>query len=238
MSAMVMIGCDPETFITRKDGKFISAAGLFPGTKKEPHPLECGAVQVDGVALEYNINPAKDEDEFARFNSIVLSQLNELVHKILDKDHFLNFTPVARFDADEWEKTPAESKILGCDPDYNFEGEVNVNPTDLLEGSSLRTAAGHVHIGWTRVSDPKDARHFADCRYIARKFFEAKPEFYVPTSKVEIERLKYYGGHASWRPKTYGVELRSPSNIWVASEDSRRKMYNVTRTLFKKFTGM
>lgn len=234
----VMIGCDPEGFIVRKDGKFISAAGLFPGTKKAPYPLDGGAVQVDGVALEYNINAASSEDEFEKYNSIVLSQLTELVHKVLDKDHSLKFTPVARFDKEDWEKINPEAKILGCDPDYNFEGEVNVNPTDLLEHSTLRTAAGHIHIGWTKVSDPKDARHFADCRYIARKFFEAKPELYVPTSQEEKERLKYYGGRASWRPKTYGVELRSPSNMWVAHEETRRKMYNVTRTMFKKFTGM
>ena len=53
----ILVGCDPEVFVA-KGGKFISAHGMIPGTKKAPHKVERGAVQVDGMALEFNIDPA------------------------------------------------------------------------------------------------------------------------------------------------------------------------------------
>ncbi len=57
-------GCDPEVFLMVGD-KYVSAHGLFPGTKAEPFKVEKGAVQVDGLALEFNIDPAKTPEEFA-----------------------------------------------------------------------------------------------------------------------------------------------------------------------------
>lgn len=51
------IGADPEVFVGR-EGQFFSAHGLVPGNKRRPHKVDRGAVQVDGMALEFNIDPA------------------------------------------------------------------------------------------------------------------------------------------------------------------------------------
>ena len=46
------IGTDPEFFIKSKDGKFLNAEKMFPGTKDEPFPMKCGAgLQTDNVAV-------------------------------------------------------------------------------------------------------------------------------------------------------------------------------------------
>lgn len=52
-----LVGADPELFVS-KAGVILSAFGLVGGTKKVPQKVERGAVQVDGMALEFNIDPA------------------------------------------------------------------------------------------------------------------------------------------------------------------------------------
>lgn len=239
----VMVGCDPEGFIVRKDGKFQSAAGFFPGTKKEPHKLEGGAVQVDGVALEFNIDAVEDEEGFLKNMSTVMTQLDALVKDRLDADHSLSWTPIARFTEEDWAKIDKEAKVLGCDPDYNaMTGEVNVNPTELLGTLPLRTASGHIHLGWTGDKDPQDEGHKTDCKYIAQGFYNRFTPPYYPNSvnksyKDEMERLKYYGHSGSYRVKPYGVELRSPSNVWVGTPQGQLHAYRTTRQIFKALTG-
>jgi hypothetical protein len=57
------IGADPEFFLRDKaTGKFVSAHGLIPGTKRQPMKVDKGAVQVDGMALEFNIDPVTNLD--------------------------------------------------------------------------------------------------------------------------------------------------------------------------------
>jgi hypothetical protein len=68
---MFMIGCDPEIFV-KKGGKLIAATGLVPGDKKKPFRVMGGAVQVDGLALEFNTDPVASND-FNRFNTQIVS---------------------------------------------------------------------------------------------------------------------------------------------------------------------
>ena len=50
----ILVGCDPEIFV-KQAGVFKSAHGLVVGDKKDPQKVNKGAVQVDGMALEFNI---------------------------------------------------------------------------------------------------------------------------------------------------------------------------------------
>lgn len=231
----VYIGSDPELFLTL-GGKFISAAGLFPGTKNEPFKIDKGAVQVDGNALEFNIHPASTEDEFNSNIETVLKQLDEMV-KLVDKDIKMEFVPVAEFNKEDWERLPEYAKELGCSPDYNIKGEVNPNPSDKIYNTPVRTAAGHIHLGWGQNLDiATGTSHFDDCVYVAKKFHVSG--LFQPETKEEYARLEYYGMNGSFRPKSYGVELRSPSNRWVPHEITRRKMFNDVRSNVKLFMGI
>lgn len=231
----VMLGSDPELFLTI-GGKFISAAGLFPGTKSEPFKIEKGAVQVDGNALEFNIHAAESEDEFNLNIETVLKQLDEMV-KLVDKDIKMEFVPVAEFAMDDWNRIPESAKELGCSPDFNIHGDENPNPSEKIYNIPIRTAAGHIHIGWGNHLDiaPKSS-HFEDCVYVAKKFHTTG--LFKPETKEEYKRLEYYGMNGSFRPKPYGIELRSPSNRWVPHEVTRRQMYRDIRTNVKHFMGI
>lgn len=223
----IKVGTDPETFLSRGD-KFISASGLFPGTKAEPFKVKKGAVQVDGLALEFNIDPAETAEEFDDNIETVLSEMNEMVVNI-DKKIKINFIPFAQFDARYFKDLPDQDKILGCDPDYNYTGKVNPSP-DIMN-RPFRTAAGHVHIGWTKDEDVRSPVHFADCLAVTNHFMKTA-NFREFSSKTydEVNRLHYYGHSGAFRPKPYGVELRGFSNLWVKKSETRRKMFNYIKT--------
>lgn len=222
---MIKYGCDPEVFLKDKiTGDFVSAFGHFPGTKSNPFKVDKGAVQVDGMALEFNIDPAETEKEFVKNISDVLAQMNEMVR---DKtpDYEIVFEPFANFDRTYFIIQPFEPKVLGCDPDFDEYGTEKI-PPDGLQDQPFRTAAGHVHIGWTEGQDPFSFEHFESCKKIASAF--KKVEGYAPMTTAENARTRYYGMPGSFRPKPYGIELRSPSNLWVKTPEGRSKMFQNT----------
>lgn len=215
---MYMFGCDPEFFLaSRKTGAFVAAAGMFPGTKDEPFKLEDGAVQVDGLALEFNIDATDSPDVFQKRVNRVLEQVYDMMSDV-DKDLEAKFIPFAEFRKEYFDGLPDDCKILGCDPDFDSTGSTRAGPRDLMN-RPFRTAAGHLHIGWDSGLNPQDPAHFEDCLYVAKAFGSCPDQDYSEENGI---RKNYYGGHCAFRPKTYGVELRSYSNRWVTAPNGPR----------------
>jgi hypothetical protein len=231
---LVILGTDPEAFV-RIGRDYISAHNIFPGTKKDPYKIDKGAVQVDGTAVEFNIDPASNEDQFVNNIQTVKVQLSEMLHKF-NPEAIIDFVPIVKYRDDIWESIPNDCKILGCDPDWNYSGEVNQNPIEVLGNTSIRTAAGHIHIGFRNPDQYiSENKKFKDALYVARKFHQSG--IFEPKTSGEQERLKYYGHNGSFRPKSYGVELRSPSNLWLREEGSIRSMYRGVRETYKAAVG-
>lgn len=212
----ILIGCDPEVFVSQK-GKFKSAHGLIKGDKKNPHPVRNGAVQVDGMALEFNITPAATEDEFVIKVTDVLEQMKAMVPK-----YDVVVTPVAHFDAAYMKKQPAAALELGCDPDYDaWTGRPNVKPN---ADRPMRTASGHIHIGWTQDQKVDDPSHVADAYLVAKQM-----DFYLGLGSLfyddDQERREMYGRAGCCRVKPYGVEYRTLSNAWLLTEERMRWVY-------------
>lgn len=221
-------GTDPEFFLKDGEGKFISAWGLFQGTKQEPFPLERGALQVDGNALEFNIDPAETEDEFAKNIEVVLAQIDEIMKEV-SPELTKAFVPVAKFDNAYWDSIDPHAKILGCSPDFTVTGKKQYGP-DIME-TPVRTAAGHMQVGWRKPAPP-NRKHFKNCLRVAQVFHESK--VFAPETKEEFERLKYYGNDGAFRHTPFGVEIRSPSNLWVATEEGRRDIFRKTSGVMQK----
>ena len=132
------IGADPEFFVKRF-GKLVSAYGLIPGSKENPHRVPKGAVQVDGMALEFNINPAETYSQFEDNMSTVLDSITKMV-----PGYEIFVEPVADFGLAYIDAQPKEAKDLGCSPDFNAYTKM-ANPRPDVN-TPFRTASGHVHI--------------------------------------------------------------------------------------------
>lgn len=223
---MYTFGADPELFVfdTRKN-KFISAHGLIPGTKSTPYPVEHGAVQLDGVAAEFNIDPVTNFKDFKRNIDAVRRQLTEMV-QAHSKDYVLVAKPTAKFDQGYFDDViPADCKILGCDPDYSADTGM-ANPRPDPGNRPFRTGGGHVHIGWTNGVEPLDPAHFKDCRIVAYNLFHSGMcKDYLWDS--DNERRQLYGSRYSFRPKPFGMEYRYLSNAWVDNPEAMEFVFNV-----------
>lgn len=215
----ILVGCDPEVFV-KQNGVFKSAFGLIKGDKEHPQKVNRGAVQVDGMALEFNIDPAHSEDEFCLNVQDVFNTM-----KLMVPDYEVVAVPVAHFDADYISSQPAKALELGCDPDYNaWSGGVNIKPD---ANRPMRTASGHVHIGWTNGVDIHDANHIAQCNAALRQM-----DFYLGLPSLaydaDQERREMYGKAGCGRYKPYGTEYRTLSNAWLKSENLMRWVYRNT----------
>lgn len=199
-------GADPEFFI-QKNGLPVSAHGLIPGDKKNPHKVGWGAVQVDGMALEFNIDPAKGEAGFVRNLNAVMDTILKMV-----PDYEMYDQPVADFGFKYIQDQPEEAKELGCEPDFNAY-TMDINPRPNAD-APFRTASGHIHIGWTKGVDPHDHGHFEACATLAKML-----DVYLGIPSLlwdsDDRRRELYGKAGSFRPKSYGMEYRTLSNRWL-----------------------
>lgn len=224
----LLVGADPELFL-KLGNKFVGAEGVIPGTKYKPYKVPKGAVQVDGMAVEFNIDPASSEDMFVDHIQSVMGTLDEMVgeHKLLCR-------PSIKFSKGVWTEADDNSKILGCEPDFNaYTGEANPKP----EGPDrFRTAAGHIHIGWTEGEDTNDPHHILECETIVKEldFRLGYPSLLMDADK---ERRTLYGAAGAYRPKSYGLEYRVLSNFWLLEEKYQRWVYKVVKETLRDLAG-
>lgn len=226
MKNTILVGADPELFMRHPDtGDFISADDLdggprIPGTKWEPHKVPFGAVQIDGTALEFNIDPAKTVDEFVHNINAVRATICAMV-----PGYNVVAEPVAHFKPDYFNNhVPSHAQELGCNPDYNG-WTFDTNPRPDPAGEPFRTASGHVHIGWGEDFDVEDRDHFLLCCKFARQL-----DYYLGMHSLMWDkdgtRRSLYGKAGAFRPKSYGLEYRVLSNRWLDDQGLIRWVYN------------
>jgi len=204
----ITVGADPEMF-AMKGGQYFSAFGMVPGDKENPHKVNYGAVQVDGMALEFNIDPADSADSFLFNIKSVMAQL-----RAMTPGYEVVADPVARFSPEYMAQQPLAALLLGCDPDYNaWNSQENIKPDSTLP---IRTGAGHIHLGWADgVAITED--HINICERIVKQmdFYLGLPSLLYDAA---VERRSMYGKAGAYRPKSYGLEYRVLSNRWLADD--------------------
>lgn len=216
----IKLGCDPELFVTDLQGRPRSAYGLVPGTKESPHKVRKGAIQVDGMALEFNIDPVETEKDWVNNISTVMRELRAATP---DKYKFL-VKPSVRFNGNHLRVQPDEAKELGCMPDFNaYTLQENPRPNG---NTTLRTASGHIHIGF-RDDGPIDEEHTMRCATLAKHL-----DLFLGMRSLEWDKDKtrrtLYGNPGAIRIKPYGLEYRVLSNAWLEKEKLVRFVYNQT----------
>jgi hypothetical protein len=234
------IGTDPEVFLLSKNtGKFVSASvyANTKGTKEFPERLSGGgAVQIDGMALEFNTDPVDTKEDFVNAVSDVMNKLKSMHHGFK-----LRAVPTCYFEDDVWSSTPVESLELGCNPDFDAwdGGCVNPPPEDTME---FRTGAGHIHVGWLdgdkRFSSEDmacfDVEHMSTCVERVKQLDCSLGQFCAAEDE-DTDRYQLYGAPGAFRPKVYGLEYRSPSNWWLNSREYMGKVFDLTMKAMKDF---
>ncbi len=217
-------GCDPELFIyNTSTGEYISPDGIIPGTKSEPYKVGGGAIQQDGMAAEFNIDPVDNYKDFNNNINRVLRKLNSF----LPDNCLLTDVPSVTFSPPVWEGASEKAKELGCSPDFNaWTGEVNPPPNpEATPNPMMRTASGHLHYGWTDDANMSDPEHIKNCRDLIKQM-----DWWLGTWSLNLDtdktRRLLYGKAGAMRFKPYGVEYRVLSNFWVLKPGIRLRVWN------------
>ena len=213
----ISLGADPELFVT-KGNKIVSAIGLIGGTKDSPVPVMRGGLQEDNVLAEINIDPCNDLENWLINLDLVTKQLKERLgigYSVIAKPSH-DFTP---------EELCKNIKALafGCDPDYNaYTGEENPRPS---AETTLRTAGGHVHVGYPGAS-------FKTAAQVCKALDVVLG---IPSVILDPDnrRRSMYGKAGAFRLKSYGVEYRSLSNFWMNSRELKTWVFNSSKDLMK-----
>lgn len=210
----VTVGCDPELFLMRPDGKFISSIGLIGGSKLVPRPVKGGgAVQEDNVAVEFNIAPADKVETFVSRISHVLEYLTAYAG---EKGLLLSVTAAKSFDEDQL-KDP-KALAFGCETDFNAWTK-QPNDPPKAEDKKLRTTGGHVHIGGVEELDKIQLVRWCDVIMGCSSVLEDDIE-------GSLKRRELYGKAGCFRPKPYGVEYRTLSPYWIQDKLLMGNIFN------------
>lgn len=223
MIANVLRGADPELFLRDKNNFPVTSIGLIGGSKQKPRQLGGGfALQEDNVAVEFNIPPANNKEQFISSLSFVLSHLEQELGK---KDLFLDISPVAMFTTEQLNHPQAQE--LGCEPDFNaWTQEVNPRP---IAPPALRSAGGHLHIGY---DDPDIVTNL--------RIVKVHDLFCGVASLIhdgDTRRRELYGKAGAFRHKDYGVEYRSMSNYWIKSPELMGWIYTQSEKAISFLNG-
>ena len=129
------IGADPEFFLMQ-NLKHKAAIGLIGGSKEFPRPLkkEGFAILEDNVAVEFNIAPCHNHQEFIDAIQYVMGGLKGM----LDSYDFSHESAVL-FDADQL--VHPQALEFGCEPDFNAWTK-GMNPRPKAADQSLRHQRG------------------------------------------------------------------------------------------------
>ena len=219
----ITFGADPEVFL-HNGTKFISSVGKVGGSKEHPLRILGGfCLQEDNVSVEFNIPPVKTADEFVMANHIMLEEIN---HRM--KQYNCETKIVSSAEFDDTELSSPEAQVFGCDPDFNA-WELEPNPRPHCDNKNLRSAGGHIHIGIQLP--PKD-------KILLVRTLDMLVGAPLAVLDCTSQRRELYGRAGACRLKAYGVEYRTPSNIWLTSKELTKNTIQTVQYVTHHFKDM
>lgn len=202
-----LVGADPEFFCKHEKYGIVSIVDKIGGKKDNPLKLgdrEGFFVQEDNIACEFNIPPTKLISE--KDNEYPIEEfVNNIEYAIscIYNDHLKKYDLEPIFKSSEIiqdnQLTTEQSKMFGCDPDYNaWTNKQNEKPKS--KDVKLRSTALHFHLSY---DDPDEK---TNCELA--KIFDNTAGLFSLLYDEDNQRRALYGKAGSIRHKKYGVEFR------------------------------
>lgn len=225
------VGSDCELFLQDVEtNEIVSAEGFVKGTKEHPFVFDPDnkyfATSLDNVAAEVSIPPATSAEGFYLYLQKSINFVNETIPKNLKCVAF----PAVNLDK-KYLNTP-NALLFGCEADLNAY-EQDVNPKPEASDKTLRSAGGHLHVGYVGAANcfplnecDKDIIESDRERQTIVKALD----LFIGVPSVILEpdnkRKELYGKAGAYRPKEYGLEYRTVSNFYLVSERLTKLMYS------------
>jgi hypothetical protein len=210
----ITIGADPEVMVKTLEGTMTSAIGKVGGSKARPIPVRKGALQEDNVMAEFNIHPASTTSEFVENINTVYAELEAV---LIPQGLEPSITSSHEFQMEFLRSQGPKAMEFGCGTEWDgWTENILQKPNGGLSG--LRTAGGHVHVGY---DDPWDDGNYALARML--DIVLGVPSVLLDS---DTRRRSLYGSSGSMRHKPYGMEYRPLSNFWLKSDSLKAWVFD------------
>lgn len=167
----------------------------------------------DNVMLEIGFDPVPLENAIHHPEVLIDDRISTIKNYILGRYNHLTveFSEMSHGYYSKDFQSSRHFNTFGCEPDFSaYEvGKKDVDPDKI---GLMRMAGGHIHLGdgGVELLEKKEKKRLVRCLdyYLYPLFssYDASP------------RLAYYGAPGRFRPKSYGIEYRTPSNWWTYNE--------------------
>lgn len=205
------VGGDPELLLEDSQGQIVSSIPVLKRDKNNPIILDKGLaakLYADNSLAEMAFKPSKNKKDFVdTYRSVFRA-----AQKYLGKDYRFRVQSAHFFEQNQLEAAHGiDPQQVGCNPEYDFYKREIKNLGEFE--STMRSGSSHIHVGHALFED------------IANKENALKViEIYLGCSSViwdndptSLERRKKYGTSGSFRPTSYGFEMRFMSNYMLNS---------------------
>jgi hypothetical protein len=234
MAITLTIGTDPEIML-EKDGKIVSAIPVFKGDKYDKTDLGDGySVYYDNVLAETNVPPATDKQEFVDNCRNTLQR----IARHIGSDYSLIARASYYFSIQECSHPAA--MLAGCHPEFCAYEIKKCYPPQFVD--TFRSAGGHIHVGredYNDIDELECSKHefligkASRVRTIrAMDMYVGLPLLLIDNSEASKLRKRLYGMAGRFRPTSYGVEYRTPSNYWLSKPELAELVYDLTKFVF------
>lgn len=215
MHVNTVLGADPEVFFINAENQYIPSLGLIGGTKAQPKDYGDGIMlQEDNVTVEYNIPPCRTIEEWNMYHNTALKKI-----RAVGKKNGLKLAVQGSAYFTEEALDHEELLIAGCEPDMSVYTLEEKYPPGL--DKNYRGAGGHIHIALPDQDKQKIINTIRMMDLLVG----------VPLAKADPDPIRrtMYGQAGSFRLKPYGVEYRTPSNLWISKKKWRDYVWNATQ---------
>lgn len=210
----ITYGCDPEFFFIDPHDHSVPVCGWLGGSKESPLPLHDCFVQEDGVAAELTIPPQTSPESMVARAQVAVSTITRHANK--KRAVYPRIVPTQLFSKAALDAAGEAAHRFGCSPDFDCYTGGQQNPllpgfVEHSSGGQYRFAGGHIHIGYKDIQP-----------YVPEHAVALLCDFYIGLGLVAAGerqgmRRSMYGRPGMYRPTHYGVEYRTPSNLWLVN---------------------
>lgn len=229
--AKFTFGTDPEFMLMDKYGNYKSAIEIVPGDKHNRHKIGENYFYYDNIMAEMAIPPARNKSEAINYLKRAIADYAQLVAK---QQCVLLCRASANYPAAELQHPKALE--IGCDPEFCCYGMKKIDPpTDNFKNGTLRSAGGHIHLGFSFIR-PND---FLGCCRATRicDLFLGVFSIFLDKDPTTVARKALYGKAGRFRNPPHGVEYRSLGNFWLASPKLTGFIYDTCAFLYDFLSG-
>ena len=205
----ITLGGDPEVFLVDSEGKAVSAIGKVPGSKDCPYELPSigpgFAIQTDCCSVEFNLPPVITAKEY--YSNV--QRMVDYIRTIIPAG--LEISLATSMEFKDSDLIHPQATLAGCSSDYNA-WSLSQNEKPDFKATNVRCNGAHIHIGYEGFNDDTSI-----------ELIRALDLTLGVTSVLidpDKERRKLYGRAGCFRMTSFGVEYRTLSPYWLASQET------------------